>query len=148
MAATEAARQTVWRSGLSRWESSAAPWLPVDPGLACDRGRPHGPAGRSAAGLAGGLARPQAGISRRPGRCIVGSGGADPVSRYNRFVMDPDSEDPDELRSELGEFGVLVDVVQFALGAAIPLRRLVRPPANWRRWCCPHRPVRLSTRAM
>lgn len=42
--------------------------------------------------------------------------GADPVSRYNRFVMDPDSEDPDELRSELGEFGVLVDVVQFALG--------------------------------
>lgn len=41
---------------------------------------------------------------------------ADPVSRYNRFVMDPDAEDPDELRSALGEFGVLVDVVLFALG--------------------------------
>lgn len=42
--------------------------------------------------------------------------GDDPVSRYNRFVMDPDAEDADELRSALGEFGVLVDVVQFALG--------------------------------
>ncbi len=42
--------------------------------------------------------------------------GADPVSRYNRFVMDPDGDDPAELRSLLGEFGVLVDVVLFALG--------------------------------
>lgn len=42
--------------------------------------------------------------------------GDDPVTRYNRFVMDPDSEDPTELRSALGEFGVLVDVVLFALG--------------------------------
>ena len=42
--------------------------------------------------------------------------GSDPVSRYNRFVMDPDAEDPDELRPLLGEFGVLVDVVLFALG--------------------------------
>ncbi|HTY29452.1 MAG TPA: hypothetical protein VMD51_15105 [Mycobacterium sp.] len=42
--------------------------------------------------------------------------GDDPVSRYNRFVIDPDSEDADQLRSGLGEFGVLVDVVQFALG--------------------------------
>lgn len=42
--------------------------------------------------------------------------GDDPISRYNRFVMDPDSEDADEVRSGLGEFGVLVDVVQFALG--------------------------------
>lgn len=42
--------------------------------------------------------------------------GNDPVSRYNRFVMDPDSEDPAELRSALGEFGVLVDVVLFAVG--------------------------------
>ena len=42
--------------------------------------------------------------------------GDDPITRYNRFVMDPDSEDPDELRAELGQFGVLVDVVQFALG--------------------------------
>lgn len=42
--------------------------------------------------------------------------GADPVTRYNRFVMDPDSEDAAELCSALGEFGVLVDVVLFALG--------------------------------
>ena len=42
--------------------------------------------------------------------------GEDPVSRYNRFVMDPDSEDADQLRSALGELGVLVDVVLFALG--------------------------------
>ena len=42
--------------------------------------------------------------------------GTDPVTRYNRFVMDPDADSPDELRSLLGEFGVLVDVVLFALG--------------------------------
>ena len=47
--------------------------------------------------------------------------GADPISRYNRFVMDPDGvdsvgEDPAELRSALGEFGVLVDVVLYAIG--------------------------------
>lgn len=42
--------------------------------------------------------------------------GDDPVSRYNRFVMDPDAGDADELRSLLGEFGVLVDVVLFAIG--------------------------------
>lgn len=42
--------------------------------------------------------------------------GSDPISRYNRFVMDPDAEDPAELRSLLGEFGVMVDVVLFALG--------------------------------
>ena len=42
--------------------------------------------------------------------------GDDPISRYNRFVMDPDSADPAELRSVLGEFGVLVDVVLFAMG--------------------------------
>ncbi len=47
--------------------------------------------------------------------------GDDPITRYNRFVMDPggaDSagQDPAELRSALGEFGVLVDVVLFALG--------------------------------
>ena len=35
--------------------------------------------------------------------------GGDPITRYNRFVMYPDSEDPDELRSA-------VDVVLFALG--------------------------------
>ncbi|MFN8070548.1 MAG: hypothetical protein U0R66_01855 [Mycobacterium sp.] len=47
--------------------------------------------------------------------------GDDPITRYNRFVMDPDGadsagQDPAELRSALGEFGVLVDVVLFALG--------------------------------
>lgn len=42
--------------------------------------------------------------------------GTDPISRYNRFVMDPESQDPDELRAALGEFAVLVDVVLFALG--------------------------------
>jgi len=42
--------------------------------------------------------------------------GSDPVSRYNRFVMDPDGEDASELRCLLGEFGVMVDVVLFALG--------------------------------
>ncbi|MCF6387928.1 hypothetical protein L2K20_13185 [Mycobacterium sp. MBM] len=42
--------------------------------------------------------------------------GTDPVSRYNRFVLDPDLDDADELRTALGEFGPLVDVVRFALG--------------------------------
>lgn len=47
--------------------------------------------------------------------------GDDPITRYNRFVMDPDGvdsvgEDPAELRSALGEFGVLVDVVLYAIG--------------------------------
>ncbi|WP_099039811.1 hypothetical protein [Mycobacterium neglectum] len=42
--------------------------------------------------------------------------GTDPVTRYNRFVLDPDSEDVDELRSSLGEFGTLVDLVLFVLG--------------------------------
>lgn len=42
--------------------------------------------------------------------------GIDPISRYNRFVMDPDAQDVGELRSALGEFGVMVDVVLFALG--------------------------------
>ncbi|MBU3705625.1 MAG: hypothetical protein FGM50_02940 [Mycobacterium sp.] len=42
--------------------------------------------------------------------------GDDAITRYNRFVMDPDGADPAELRSALGEFGVLVDVVLFALG--------------------------------
>jgi tetratricopeptide (TPR) repeat protein len=41
---------------------------------------------------------------------------ADVVTRYNRFVLDPDGEDPESLRGELGEFAILIDVVQFALG--------------------------------
>lgn len=45
-----------------------------------------------------------------------GAGTDDPVTRYNRFVLDPDSEDPDSLRCALGEFAVLVDVVLFTLG--------------------------------
>lgn len=45
--------------------------------------------------------------------------GSDPVSRYNRFVLDPDSLDSPtaaELRSAMGEFGILVDLVEFVLG--------------------------------
>jgi tetratricopeptide (TPR) repeat protein len=41
---------------------------------------------------------------------------SDPVARYNRFVLDSDSIDPGDLRSALGEFAVLVDVVLFMLG--------------------------------
>lgn len=42
--------------------------------------------------------------------------GADPITRYNRFVLDPNGADPDQLRAELGEFGVLVDLVLFTVG--------------------------------
>ncbi|UXA19941.1 tetratricopeptide repeat protein [Mycobacterium sp. SMC-4] len=42
--------------------------------------------------------------------------GGDAVSCYNRFVLDPDSTDPDSVRAGLGDLGVLVDVVLFALG--------------------------------
>lgn len=40
----------------------------------------------------------------------------DPVATYNRFVLDPDSVDTDHLRTVLGEFSILVDLVLFALG--------------------------------
>ncbi|MEI7716114.1 MAG: hypothetical protein WCI78_08495 [Mycobacterium sp.] len=40
----------------------------------------------------------------------------DPVTLYNRFVLDPDSVDPEHLRTVLGEFAVLMDVVLYALG--------------------------------
>jgi len=42
--------------------------------------------------------------------------GDDPVTRYNRFVIDPDTEDVDRLRADLGEYAVLVDIVAFTLG--------------------------------
>jgi tetratricopeptide (TPR) repeat protein len=42
----------------------------------------------------------------------------DPVSRYNRFVLDPDGVDRDLLRAELGDLGALVDLVSFVLGNA------------------------------
>ncbi|WP_432840241.1 hypothetical protein [Dactylosporangium sp. CA-092794] len=43
--------------------------------------------------------------------------GDDAVSRFNRFVLDPDSVEPEELRSALGErFSGLVDLVAFAVG--------------------------------
>ncbi len=48
----------------------------------------------------------------------------DPIARYNRFVLDPDSEDPDALRAVLGEFAVLVDLVLFTLG------RTATPPQS------------------
>jgi len=47
--------------------------------------------------------------------------GDDPVTRYNRFVLDPDGltdADTDTLRADLGALGVLVDLVRFALGRA------------------------------
>ncbi|MEV5410739.1 hypothetical protein AB0K60_18075 [Thermopolyspora sp. NPDC052614] len=45
--------------------------------------------------------------------------GDDPVTRYNRFVMDPEAEDPALLRRDLGEpYGVLADVVAFTVGRA------------------------------
>ncbi|MBW8817883.1 MAG: hypothetical protein JF598_06505 [Streptomyces sp.] len=48
---------------------------------------------------------------------LAGITGADPVSRFNRFVLDPDSTEVDALRAEVGpELAVLVDVVAFALG--------------------------------
>lgn len=60
------------------------------------------------------------------GRALVGDRdgavaaltGDDPVSRYNRLVLDPDGADADPavLRTELGELGPLVDVVAFVLG--------------------------------
>jgi tetratricopeptide (TPR) repeat protein len=43
--------------------------------------------------------------------------GADPVSRYNRFVLDPDAVDVAALRTDLGQpLAVLVDVVLVSLG--------------------------------
>jgi hypothetical protein len=52
--------------------------------------------------------------------------GQDPVSRFNRFVLDPDAVSPDELRAGLGyPLEVLVDLVQFATG-----RRDTAPPAS------------------
>jgi hypothetical protein len=49
---------------------------------------------------------------------------SDPVSAYNRFVLDPDSVDAEDLRRQLGEFAILVDVVLFALG------RIDSPPPS------------------
>ncbi len=43
--------------------------------------------------------------------------GDDVVTRYNRFVLDPDAVDVDALCADLGELGPLVDVVSFVLGA-------------------------------
>ncbi|OJY53270.1 hypothetical protein [Pseudonocardia sp. 73-21] len=42
--------------------------------------------------------------------------GDDVVTRYNRFVLDPDGVDVDQLRADLGDLGPLVDVVSFVLG--------------------------------
>ncbi|MFC4945124.1 hypothetical protein [Pseudonocardia sp. GCM10023141] len=43
--------------------------------------------------------------------------GGDVVTRYNRFVLDPDGvADLDALRADLGELGPLVDVLEFVLG--------------------------------
>jgi tetratricopeptide (TPR) repeat protein len=43
--------------------------------------------------------------------------GPDPVSRFNRFVIDPDTSAPEDLKKALGDpLGVLVDLVLFATG--------------------------------
>lgn len=42
--------------------------------------------------------------------------GDDPVTRFNRYVIDPDSQDADKIRTDLGEYAVLVDIVSFTLG--------------------------------
>jgi tetratricopeptide (TPR) repeat protein len=49
-------------------------------------------------------------------RALAALPGDDPVSRYNRFVLNPDLEDAEDLRAALGDFGALVDVVLFAIG--------------------------------
>ena len=41
---------------------------------------------------------------------------SDPVSTFNRFVLDPDSVDADALRREMGDASILVDLVLFVLG--------------------------------
>jgi tetratricopeptide (TPR) repeat protein len=46
---------------------------------------------------------------------LLGDAG-DAVSRYNRYVLDPQSVDIAGVRDELGELGVMVDVVQYATG--------------------------------
>lgn len=46
----------------------------------------------------------------------VFTGSDDPISQFNRFVIDPDGVDVDALRDAMGPFGVLVDLVLFALG--------------------------------
>jgi tetratricopeptide (TPR) repeat protein len=40
----------------------------------------------------------------------------DPVARYNRFVLQPEGVDTEKLRADLGEFGLLVDLVLFTIG--------------------------------
>jgi tetratricopeptide (TPR) repeat protein len=59
----------------------------------------------------------QAAIEGDLGAALAAFTGPDPVSRFNRFVIDPDTASPDELRAALGHpLGVLVDLVQFATG--------------------------------
>lgn len=56
------------------------------------------------------------GGDREGALAALDGGVADALTRYNRFVLDPDAADPDALRAELGEFGLLVDLVLFVLG--------------------------------
>lgn len=43
-------------------------------------------------------------------------GGLAAVDRYNLWVLDPEAGDPAVLRSELGQWGPLVDLVEFSIG--------------------------------
>jgi tetratricopeptide (TPR) repeat protein len=40
----------------------------------------------------------------------------DPITRYNRYVLDPESIDPSGLREAMGGLGAMVDVVRYAIG--------------------------------
>ncbi|BBG00377.1 hypothetical protein PSA01_54710 [Pseudonocardia saturnea] len=56
----------------------------------------------------------------RDGALAVLVEGEDVISRYNRFVLDPESagmhDEIEAMRSELGDLGLLVDLVCFAVG--------------------------------
>lgn len=68
----------------------------------------------------------------REGALALLRAAGDPVSRYNRYVLDPDGDsgagaeeqDLAELRAGLGRLGVLVDVVAFVIGRSDTLPEL------------------------
>jgi len=47
---------------------------------------------------------------------LVAFDGDGPIERFNRFVIDPGEVDADRLRTDLGDLGVLVDLIRFTLG--------------------------------
>jgi tetratricopeptide (TPR) repeat protein len=74
-------------------------------------------AGRLPARWPGRLRGHQAALAGDLDAALRSFAGPDPVSRFNRFVLDPDAVGPQELRDALGTpLGVLVDLVLFATG--------------------------------